>query len=42
LDEALHSAKNRTGGHETETSDNLNAVVREWAQTVRGEESTDE
>lgn len=42
LDEALESAKNRTGGHEAETSDNLSSVVREWAETVRSEEPTDE
>jgi hypothetical protein len=41
LDEALESAKNRIGGHEAETSDNLSSVVREWAEIVRSEEPTD-
>ncbi|MGW4126963.1 protein DpdH [Amycolatopsis japonica] len=38
LDEALESAKNRIGGHEAETSDSLNSVVREWAEIVHDEE----
>ncbi|MFF2393946.1 protein DpdH [Nocardia sp. NPDC058114] len=42
LDEVLESAKNRSGGHETETSDNLRSIVREWADIVRSEEPTDE
>lgn len=41
LDEVLESAKKRIGGHETETSDNLSSVVREWAEIVRSEEPTD-
>ncbi|WP_280335143.1 protein DpdH [Nocardia wallacei] len=42
LDEVLESAKNRSGGYEAETSDNLRSVVREWADIVRSEEPTDE
>lgn len=42
LDEVLESAKNRSGGHETETSDNLSSVVREWAEIAHSEEPTDE
>ena len=42
LDEALESAKNRIGGHEAETSDNLNSIVREWAEIVCSEESANE
>ncbi|WP_027944769.1 protein DpdH [Amycolatopsis taiwanensis] len=41
LDEALRSAKSRTGGHEAETSNNLSSVVREWAETVGSEELLD-
>ncbi|WP_414939671.1 protein DpdH [Amycolatopsis sp. cmx-11-51] len=41
LDEALESAKSRTGGHEAETSDNLSSLVREWAEIVCSEEPTD-
>ncbi|MFC8044259.1 protein DpdH [Nocardia sp. NPDC057353] len=42
LDEVLESAKRRSGGHETETSDNLQSVVREWAEIARSEELADE
>ncbi|MGK8558815.1 protein DpdH [Nocardia gipuzkoensis] len=42
LDEALESAKARSGGHDTEISDNLSSVVRQWAETVHSEEPTDE
>lgn len=42
LDEALESAKARSGGHDSEISDNLSSVVRQWAEIVHSEEPTDE